>query len=131
MRVEQQAVGEAGRRERLAAVVGVAAVEEHLPPDRAVEQAGVEVRQAVVFGERTRDRALARRGGPIDSDDHRAALRWRSALPMPSRAIAIQMISSTIVGRLKFTVSEMVSSAAPMKLTTLNSSRFIALLMLL
>ena len=68
--IEQQAFGEAARGERIAGVVRIAAVEEHLPPDRAVEQPGVEVRQPEMRGERLGDGALARGGGAVDGDDH-------------------------------------------------------------
>ena len=50
---------------------------------------------------------------------------------MPNTAIAIQTISNTIVGRLKFTVSEMVSNAAPTKFATLNHNAFICAVRLL
>ena len=42
----------------------------HGQRDRAVKQAGVEMRQAVMAGERLGDRALAARGGSVDGDDH-------------------------------------------------------------
>ena len=42
MGVQQQTIGKGGRGEGITAVVGIAAVEEHLPANRAIEQPGVE-----------------------------------------------------------------------------------------
>ena len=81
--VEQQAVGEAARGEGVAAVVGVTAVEEHLPPDRAVEQPGVEMRQAEVRGESLGDGTLARGSGAVDGDDHSYGSPGKTILPSP------------------------------------------------
>src|SRR6185503_21074713 len=48
------------------------AVAFHVAGDGAVQQAGVEVRQAEVRGNAHGQRPLARRGRPVDGDDHRA-----------------------------------------------------------
>ena len=48
---------------------------------RAIEEPGVQVRQAVVGGQAPRDRALARCGRAVDGDDHQER-------PDPLRPIA-------------------------------------------
>src|SRR3546814_4873303 len=58
------------RGERVGGIVGVAMIELRLIADRAIEQPGVEHGQAEMRGERLGDRTLARRGGPVDGDDH-------------------------------------------------------------
>ena len=69
-------------------IIRVAAQQLHLPTDRAVEQACVEMRQPEMRGERLGDGAFARSGGAIDGDDHsalsRASMRW-SILAIQSR----------------------------------------------
>jgi hypothetical protein len=54
-----------------------------------------------------------------------------SALTMPNSAITIQTTSKTIVGKLKFTVNDMVSNAAPRKFDALNHKAFICVVRLL
>src|SRR3546814_9401485 len=64
------------RHTRCALVTGVQTcalpilIELRLITHGAIEQAGVEHRQAKMRGERLGDRALARRGGAIDGDNH-------------------------------------------------------------
>jgi hypothetical protein len=50
---------------------GVAAETKHAERDRAVEHAGIHVRQAEMAGERAGDGALAAGRGAIDGDDDR------------------------------------------------------------
>ena len=100
MRIEQQLVGKGAARERVTAIIGVAAVQEDLPPDRAIEQPGIEMRQAEMFGQRLRNGALARGSRSVDGDNHRACLRPRTALAKPHTAIAAQNPSSTRLGQL-------------------------------
>ena len=70
-------------------VEGAAVVEERAG-DRAVEQTGVEMRQAEMRGEPLRERALAGGRRSVDGDDHQAA-----RIPAPS-----SRISGTKVGKL-------------------------------
>src|SRR3546814_1288092 len=67
-RIVEQAVGKIAGGEGILGLVGVAMVELRLIADRAVEQPGVEHRQAKMRGERPGDRALSRRGRTVDGD---------------------------------------------------------------
>src|SRR5690606_19928217 len=78
--IGQQPVRKGRRGERVAGIVGVAAVEEHLASDGAIEQPGVEVRQAVMRGEGAGDGAFARGGGSVDGDDHRRAVGGKGGI---------------------------------------------------
>src|SRR3546814_2841578 len=49
---------------------------QHRRRDRAIEQPGIKMRQLVTMRERARDRALARRGGAIDGNDHTWPVSW-------------------------------------------------------
>src|SRR5690606_15260534 len=74
LRVGEKAVGKGRGRERVTGIVGISAVEKHLPSDSPVQQAGVEVGQAEVRGQGFGDGALAGCGRAVDSDDHSRAL---------------------------------------------------------
>ena len=50
----------------------------HRRRHRAVEQAGVEMRQAIMAGQRAGDGALAAGGGAVDGDDHASAPSFSS-----------------------------------------------------
>ena len=77
------ACAEVGADESVAAVIGIPAVEEHLPPDSTIQQARVEMWQAVMCRQLAGDRAFARRGRAVDRDDHAERLRARNAFTRP------------------------------------------------
>ena len=74
----------AGRR----GIVGIEAALGHRPADGAVEEAGVEIGQAVVGGEPRGERALARRRRPVDGDDHGATIMPARSPPATSSKLA-------------------------------------------
>jgi hypothetical protein len=74
-RVGERQVVEVARGDRIRLTRRIQVEPAHGGRHRAVEQARVEVRQAVIAGERLGDRALARRGGPVDGDDHALSQR--------------------------------------------------------
>ncbi len=86
-RIVEQRVGERGRGERVASVVGVSAIKEHLPADSAVEKTGVEIRHAVMLGEFAGEGALSGSGRSVDGDDHSGSLRASHPRRMPSISI--------------------------------------------
>ena len=90
-RVGQQTVGEVRRSKSIRLAVGVASCELHLPPDRAVEQAGIEMRQAEMRGYGLGKSALAAGGGSVDGDDHGA-----SCLASQARRIASLSIGRSV-----------------------------------
>ena len=134
-RIIKYAIGKATSRQSVRRIIGVALMQLHVPAHRAVKQARVQKRQPEMRRQCLCQRALARGSWPVNGDDHFAtpasAGRVISALTMPNRAIAIQTTSKTIVGKLKFTVNEMVSNAAPRKFDALNHKAFICVVRLL
>ena len=56
-------------------IIGIAPVQLRLPPDGAVQQAGVEMRQTKMRGQRLGNGALARCRGAVDGDYHCAFSR--------------------------------------------------------
>ena len=95
------------RRRRGRGRIGrIAARIQHAPADRAVQQAGVEMRQAEMRGEPPRQRALAGRGRPVDGDDQaravtpstRRAERRSSARRNPGKLVSMKLASSTATG---------------------------------
>ena len=76
--------GKAARRLHGPAFVVEPLARLHQRPRRGpVEQAGVEMRQAEVLRQPTRQRALARRCGTIECNDHGLTRRSRPAVPWP------------------------------------------------
>ena len=66
---------------------------------RAIEQAGVEMRQAVVRRQAPGDRALARSGRTVDGDDHGSAAPRRCINSTnPGKLVAMKLASSTFTG---------------------------------
>src|SRR6185503_13071968 len=73
---------------------------------RPIEQSGVEARQAPVLGDALGERALTRRSGPVDGDDHRGRPAFATKrAPMPSinatncgKLVATMPMSSTVTG---------------------------------
>src|SRR5262249_61746085 len=77
---------------------GVAGIEKSLR-HRAVDQAVVEMAQAIVGGEPLAERPLARGRWPIDGDDHeRSAPRPRIKAEKPGKLVAMMAASSTRTG---------------------------------
>src|SRR5690606_15767510 len=76
----QERIGEAGgielRRQPPGGggILEVKAALDHLPGDGAVEEAGIEIGQAVMMGEALGERPLAGGGGPVNCDDHGAMI---------------------------------------------------------
>src|SRR5690606_121799 len=68
--VIEKAGGKIAGLQRVGGIVGVAMVKLRLIADRAIEQACVQHRQPEMGRQRPCDRALARSGGAVDSDDH-------------------------------------------------------------
>ncbi len=102
--LEQIDIGRSQAASIAAALSGSPSARATTNSDRAIEQAGIEMRQAVMRGECPRDRALARGGRAIDSNDH---LAFPAAPePTPNSAIAAQTISSAMDAMFKWTVSE-------------------------
>ena len=94
----EQAGGKVARGERVGGIVGVAVIELRLIADGAIEQPGVEHGQAEMRGERLGDRALARRGGPIDGDDH--CCKPVSRASKLGKLVATGAMSSIVTGAL-------------------------------
>src|SRR5262245_1615190 len=77
---------------------GAAGIEQSLR-HRAVDQAGVEMAQAIVGGEPLAERPLARGRRPVDGDDHeRSAPRPRIKAEKPGKLVAMMAASSTRTG---------------------------------
>ena len=88
-----------GRPRRRPRVVEVAPRVEQGQRDRAVEQTGIEMRQAVMQGEPLGERALARGGRAVDGDDegrvvpvHGDIIRDHAAAPSSIRAPSASMV---------------------------------------
>jgi len=81
----QSSVNQPGRREclcqrdRRCRVGKIVAIVEHLPPDCAIQQSGVEVGQMKMPGQATRKRSFPGRGRSIDGDNHAALIKASSA----------------------------------------------------
>ncbi len=82
-------------------VVEVEAALRHLLADRPVEEAGVEIGQAIVASQTLGEGALARRRRPVDGDDHaspieapRLSIKGRNS----GKLVAIGLPSSTVTG---------------------------------
>jgi hypothetical protein len=85
---------------RLGQLAGLA---QGLDADGAVEQAGVQVRQAVELGQPLGDGSLAGGGGAVDGDDQvhagsMAAPRPRIKSAKPGKLVAIISAPSTVTG---------------------------------
>src|SRR3546814_20403528 len=78
---------------RVFRAVRITAVKRHLSPHSAVEQPGIEVREAKVGGQRLGDRTLAAGGRPIDGNDHALASSLR--VMKPGKLGAMGLVSST------------------------------------
>src|SRR3546814_10833088 len=76
--IAEQHVVEAAARHGIGFDSRIEIVLQHRRRDRAIEQPGIKMRQLVTMRERARDRALARRGGAIDGNDHTWPVSWRS-----------------------------------------------------
>ena len=81
LRISHQVVGKITRDQRITGIVWIATVQRTLPPNRAVEQPGIEMRQAEMRGEGLGDGAFARSSGAIDGDDHARAILFMSSMP--------------------------------------------------
>jgi hypothetical protein len=101
----------------------IAAVTQDREADGAIEQAGVEMWQVEMGSKRASNRALARRRGAIDGNDHE--VRDRSAVIRPKIAIIAHATSRITAARLKWTDREMSRRIAPIKLRILNNILFI------
>ena len=90
---EQPLVGEEGgidaprRGERRLGIGRVGAGLEHEKSGRAIELAGIEMRQPEAFGQAARQRALARGGRPVDRNDKRTGRRSVS----PAMAFSLRL----------------------------------------
>ncbi len=72
---------------------------EHDAADTAIEQAGVEMRQAEMRGEPPGDGALARGRRSVDRDDHeKSAPRPRIRPTKSGKLVAMKPVSSTVIG---------------------------------
>lgn len=83
--IELGRIDRARRRDREGLETRIGLATRHGSADGAVEQPGVQVRQAVVAGEAGREGALSRCRGPIHCNDHG---KLRRAGPHPARAAA-------------------------------------------
>src|SRR3546814_14324140 len=81
---------------RVGCIVGIAVIELRLITHGAIEQPGVEHGQAEMRGERLGDRALARRGGAIDGDDH--CCKPASSASKLGKLVATGAMSSIVTG---------------------------------
>ena len=88
-----------GRGNRGGRVIWLMARVEHGFRHRPIEQAGVEMAQAVMRRESLAERALARGRRPIDGDDHaRSAPSPRISSAKPGKLVAIMATSSMRTG---------------------------------
>ena len=72
---------------------------EHVLGDRAVDQPGVEMPQAVMRRELLAERAFARRRRPVDGDDHdKSAPSARISSTKPGKLVAMKAESSMRTG---------------------------------
>ena len=93
---EQRGIDPPRRGERRRRIGRVAAGFEHEKGGRAVELAGVEMRQAEALGEPARQRALARGGRPVDRDDKGAGRRHQRFPGIPGIATGLSIAGISI-----------------------------------
>lgn len=67
--VVEQMIVEIARGDRIGLFLGVKLEATDILADCTVEQAGIEIRQAIMLRQRTGDGALARCGGAVDGND--------------------------------------------------------------
>ncbi|MGY3287511.1 hypothetical protein ACVWWP_000578 [Bradyrhizobium sp. LM3.6] len=66
---------------------------------RAIDHAGIEVTVAVMVGKTLAERALARRRGPVDGDDHENSAPSERIIGMKSgKLVAMKAVSSMVTG---------------------------------